>query len=468
MARAQQQGGGAVTVWMIVFAALWLTSTVFLVFLYTGQEELRNANNRLKADKAQLVSSDEESRIPAMRSAVAGGPTAIGLLEEARGTIAFLASGDATHDVAMVRSKRDELLGQISGDAYVSDPDVFDDLSFHEALSLLYEDFKKEHELRVTGERRIGELDTEVSGLVQLNTDQKADFEQRAKELGDQLVSVESDRSRDRTERDEAVARLEREFEARRAQADADLTSQRQRRAEAERLLQESQKRLVAQQKKFGALMIGPRELATAREPDGRILTAIPGDEIVYINLGRDDRLTLGLQFAVYDAETGIPADGRGKGQIEVVSIFDSSAECKVVRNFGPHLILEGDWIANPVYDASRPPSFLVIGAFDLNRDGAADAAGAAAIESMIADWGGTVTTDLTALTDFVVLGAAPPRPIKLSDPTPEQAVRARSMQALWDHYMETVNAARSLSVPVMTQEVFLNFLGYSGRYARR
>ena len=55
MARGQQQGFGSVTIWMIVFVALWLTSTVFLVLLYTAQEELTTENDSLREDNAVLI-----------------------------------------------------------------------------------------------------------------------------------------------------------------------------------------------------------------------------------------------------------------------------------------------------------------------------------------------------------------------------------------------------------------------------
>ena len=78
------------------------------------------------------------------------------------------------------------------------------------------------------------------------------------------------------------------------------------------------------------------------------------------------------------------------------------------------------------------------------------------------------MANELTALTDFVVLGAIPRRPVRRSAPTPEQARQARAQQNLRDAYERTVETAKALSVPVMPQEVFLNFLGYSGRYASR
>jgi hypothetical protein len=74
------------------------------------------------------------------------------------------------------------------------------------------------------------------------------------------------------------------------------------------------------------------------------------------------------------------------------------------------------------------------------------------------------VVTDLTALTDFVVIGRAPRRPRRATDASSEQAQRFSAMQQLHDRYVSTIAGAKSLAVPIMTQEVFLNFLGYGGR----
>jgi hypothetical protein len=262
---------------------------------------------------------------------------------------------------------------------------------------------------------------------------------------------------------------MEREFDTRRQQSDADLTQERRRSAELEEQLTQAQNRFTELQEKLGSLMAGPQALSTAREPDGSVITAIPGDEVVYINLGRNERLVLGLRFAVYSADDGIPADGRAKAQIEVVSIDQKSAECKIVDVSPNEVIVRGDLIANPIYDRNRAVGFVVVGDFDLDRDGRPDSDGAAAIESMIADWGGTIATELSGLTDFVVVGAAPRVPgAGTTDQSGTAAqASARQQQAL-DRYVGIVDAARALSVPMLTQEVFLNFLGYSGRYAQR
>ncbi len=470
MARLQQ-GINTITVWMIIFVALWLTSTVFLVILYTGQEELNTEIARLTTANEKLISPQQERSVKLVKSArpaSEGGPTVVGLLEDARAQTALLATGEASNDPATVRSKRDQLLGIMQSEGLIADADAYYDLSFYVSMNRLYEAYKAEHGLRNAAEKRKDDLEDQVAKLVADDASLRNDFESRAKKLTEQLQETEAGRASYREGRDEAVAKLEREFEQRRAQNDADLTNERRRRAECQERLTEAQARYVALREKLGGLLIGPEELATARQPDGRVLTAIPGDPVVYINLGRKDSLVNGLQFAVYSAETGIPEDGRAKAAIEVVSISDSSAECRILGVARNEVILEGDLIANPIYDPARPLSFVVLGEFDLDGDGMPDRAGTAAIKAMVKDWGGKVMDDLTPLTDFVVVGAAPPRPRLATDVPPDQTEQNNSTRRQWKHYEDTLETAKSLAVPVLTQEVFLNFLGYTPRFARR
>ncbi len=469
MAKGQLQGGNAVTVGMIVAVALWLTSTVFLVILYTGQEALNSENARLQSANRRLMSPAEEKAIDLAKNAQETGPTVVGLLEEARSQTATLATGAATDDAGAIRTKRDQLLRLIRTESKISKPDAFDEISYHDALARLYESYKAEHDLRQAAEDRTARLESEVTQLVDAGANQKNDFDKRAKDTSQQLEQCEADRTAYRTERDKGVEKLEREFDDGRKRSDADLTKERQQRAAAEKRLVALQNRIAAQQEKFGGLLVGPEKLSTARQPDGKVLTAVPGDDVVYISLGREHSLTLGLRFAVYSARTGIPEDGRAKAQIEVVSIFESSAECRIVNVAGNEVVLENDLIANPVYDPSRSLTFVVLGEFDLDHDGLPDRDGAATLASLISNWGGKVGAELTPWTDFVVLGASPRRP-RPSVEGVDQAVATTSTtakepsQRAWASYNETLESAKTMAIPMLTQDVFLNFLGYGGR----
>lgn len=465
MARARE-GGTAVTVGMIAFAALWAMATVFLVILYTGQEDLNNEITQVRTENEQIVSSQERRSIEMIKGARAGGPTVVGLMEQARGDTALLATGDPADDPGSVRAKRDQILSAIRDDGLVKDTGKYEDVSLHQALTMLYEAYRSESSLRAELSKRAGDLEAEVTRLVEENASVKSDFEVRAAEMTATLNEAESARTTSRTERDASLASIEAEFAKVSQQNTEALTHERELRQACEVDLGEAQERFRVLRRRLGDMMVGPDELATARTPDGKVLTAVPGDEVVYVDLGRRDGLTLGLQFAVYSADIGIPADGRSKAQVEVVSINDTSAECKIVRQGRNQVILAGDLIANPIYDPSRPMVFVVTGGFDLNRDGAIDADGVGSVASLVRHWGGTVGDELTPLTDFVVVGAAPRRPRPDGEVSPDRVEVNRSRREVWDAYTETVTTAKNLSIPMMTQEVFLNFLGYSDRFA--
>lgn len=468
---AKQQGANSITVWMIVFVALWLTSTVFLVILYTGQEDLNSEITRLTTAKERLISSQQERSIDLVRNArptSEGGPTVVGLLEQARSETAELATGDPTDDVASATSKLDQIINAIEMDGLVPASDEYAGLSYNEAITNLYDAFRAEHDLRQSAETRLAQLDSEVAKLSEQAAALTASFEEQTSEINAQLAEIEADRTAYRQDRDAAVASLEQEFENRRAQNTAQLTEARQLKTQSDERLAIVRARIKGLKSKLGGLFIGPKENSTARIPDGKILTAIPGDRVVYINLGRNDALTLGLRFAIYSAQTGIPADGRSKAQIEVVSISESSAECDIISTSRNEVILEGDLIANPIYSSDTPQNVLVVGSYDLNRDGLPDRDGSSAITAIVKNWGGKVIDQLNPETDFVVVGAAPRKPRPANDVSPDQVEQNRLRQESWDAYYDVIESARSMSIPMMTQDVFFNFLGYSNKYARR
>jgi hypothetical protein len=328
---------------------------------------------------------------------------------------------------------------------------------------LLYEAFNTQTTVRKDLEARVNQLQGDVTRFAESGSQQQVDFEQRAAQLAEQLKAVESARDAFRAERDRQIAEIQKLKDDDRLVAEADLTKERQRVAALETQMTQLRLRLNALQEKFGDLIIGPEELATARRPDGHILTAIPGDEVVYINLGARDKLVLGMSFAVYSPDSGIPLNGKSKAQIEVVSIDQSSAECKIVRHYGPGMILEGDLIANPAYDRTRAVRFVIAGDFDLDHDGVIDGNGGGVLAAIIAKWGGLTADEVNALTDFVILGVQPRRPRQLTEAAPEELARIQAMQQRYDHYQQVFQASRDLAVPTMTQPVFLAFLGFAG-----
>lgn len=451
---------------MIVFAALWLTSTVFLIILYTGQEDLVSENKRLTEAKLQLISTQEKRSIPLIQSMSASGPTAVGILERLRRETSLLATGDDSDDPTTIRAKRDKFFEEIERDHLLPEGTRLANLSLLEAANLLSATLASSSGRLQELNDRVAKLDAEVRTLEETLDAERQNFEEKTKQLQARVAESEASRIAYQKARDEAIAAIEDDIAKTREEGTRQITAEREKNERLQNDLDALRQRLAAQEEKSGGLTRGPDRLATARRADGTVLTAVAGDDVVYIDLGSKDRLTLGMQFAVYNAESGIPADGRAKARIEVASIFEDSAECKIVRRRRGQVIFEGDLIANPIYDRDRPQRFLVVGEFDLDRDGRADTDGAKVIESLVRDWGGIVTHDLSAVTDFMVLGTSPKRPLpgNTRNLTAEQAERRAAQEKAYLLYTDRLSTARALSVPILPHDLFLNFLGYRVR----
>jgi len=212
-----QSGSNAITVWMIIFVGLWLTSTVFLVIMYTGQQDLISENTRLRAAKDKLISAREESSVELVRQAKAGGPTVVGLLESARAQTAEVATGNASDDVATVQSQRDQLLDSFRLDGIVDQPASYQGLSYQSALSKLYEGYRTLYEKWKSAQDHLLQTQGELATLHESAEKLSAAYALRTQEFTDQFATVEAGRSDYRKQRDDEVAAMKRDFEKARA-----------------------------------------------------------------------------------------------------------------------------------------------------------------------------------------------------------------------------------------------------------
>ncbi len=457
---ASQPGLTAAHVWMIVFAVLWLVSTGLLVWVYTDQETVRGRNADLESENRRLIAAGER-QLPYVGQAREGGPTVVGLIEKDRAETALLAVGAEDSEPETVAGDLNRLLSTIRDENKVVNASAFDGVSLLGGLEALYEQYRQVHDHWRQSQDEVEGLNTQLQELENANQQRLADFQKKTQEVSDELERIKSQWETLQEEHEEQIVAFQTKYNLFRSSASAGIQELITERDRLDKDLKELSERFAELQKKLGELQITPVPLQTLREPDGVILTAQPGEDVVYINLGRDAQLTLGLQFAVYPADTGIPVDGRSKARIEVVSVYDRSAACKVVEQLASRIILEGDLIANPVYDRSRPLTFLVIGEFDLNQDGNPDPDGAERIRTLIETWGGTTVDTVSARIDFVVAGTPPAEPRVSGEATPEILERNKEIAEKLERFTMQLETAKALSIPVLNQGVLLSFLGY-------
>ena len=230
-----------------------------------------------------------------------------------------------------------------------------------------------------------------------------------------------------------------------------------------------AQQRIAHLQKQIHATMPSPDPNVPAYQPDGKII--LIDNQIVHLNIGRDDRVYRGLTFTVYDRGMPIPKDGRGKAEIEVFDVQKNISTARIVHSEKRNPIVGDDIVANLIWDSHKTNLFMIAGEFDLNSDGAIDYDAIDKIKALIEKWGGKVTDTVSVDTDFLVLGRPPQVPGKPTleqreeDPMAMQKYEA-SLQKL-AHYNQVKSQAQALWVPVFNTERFLHFIGYKAQ-ARR
>ncbi|MBN1513919.1 MAG: hypothetical protein JXB13_18020 [Phycisphaerae bacterium] len=457
---ATQPGFSTAHIWMISFAVLWLVATGLLVWVYTDQEKVVTENDDLRRENTKLISPNEKL-LPHYGKGQPGVVTVVGLLEQDRARTAELASGQPDHTPAAVKSELDAVVDRIRSEKLVSDTSSFGGASAVGALRSLYGEFTNLHTRCTDAENQVRELTDEVKSLADASATRRNEFDAQSAAVAQKLDEISREWERLQEDHRKQIAEFEKDLEDFRQDASRNIKELSLKRDSFEKDLTDIQQKYSDLRKKLGELQITPVPLQTLRQPDGLVLTAKAGEDVVYINLGQDAQLTLGLQFAVYSPDTSIPADGQSKARVEVVSIYERTSACKIVEKSPDELILEGDLIANPIYDRSRPLIFLVLGEFDLNHDNRMDPDGAAKIKALIENWGGRTTDTVSARLDFIVVGSPPREPRVIGEATAEVVERNREITRQFEEYTRQLETANSLSIPVLTPPVFLRFLGY-------
>lgn len=199
---------------------------------------------------------------------------------------------------------------------------------------------------------------------------------------------------------------------------------------------------------------------------DGHVVAVDATAGTATIDLGRRDKIRVGLTFAVYEEASAIRPDDQGnypagKASLEVIRIDDTSAVCRILVERAGNPVVKGDMLANAVYDPRKVYKFLVVGNFDANRDGVSTDGERQSLEATIKDWGGVVTDELTGDVDFLVMGERPTLPPEPPINAPiavvEQYVRAQQTIARYD---ELFKQAAATSMPILNENRLRTLIG--------
>jgi len=436
----QQRGGSnATTIGMVVAIVLAVLFLAALIWMFIQQEDLKRAAEQATAARARMAASGDENAARQMFPDAAGaGKTLIGEMNKGINVLCSRLSGDPSNTPQIALGKLDTVLQTIADEGKIDKPELVGTAggaaAIIENLYRLYLDQLAASERAAEDLARANtRLDEKSQAFIQLD----ATFQQELNKLKAQVESLQTAKSEFERVKSSEVEALAQQI----SEKQESLNSMRVARSELVNTFREEYGRLeglLGEQREALKELRGPgargaQELALARKPIGRVLRALPGDSLVHIDLGRRDNVTLGMTFSVYSADERVPADGRGKANIEVVSLGERTAECRVTTPPSPDdPILEGDAVGNIILsrNKAKKPQFCIVGEFDVDYDGHVDLRGREAIAALVHRYGGEVVDEVTAFTDYVVLGLEPsstayPTPAAAESRAPAEAAGA-------------------------------------------
>lgn len=480
---------------LITFVGLFIAATTVAVIYYVKAEELRTRSDDLQEQMDTLASREEARGIGGIVGAKMQGHSNLGTMVEHLNEMVRLVVGgpvpmtSAEVKVAAAAKKIAPLLEQAG--AFIAlpvppapDPNTIDpnDPAEHNeikpvqvALTSLVSDLlaklDQTTKQRDASEEQLGTLRKRFDDAIATMEQTEQALRAQVGEYYEQVQDVKTDYNNLRVlvqqNSDERAKTLLDQLDKTRAEA-----------TQLNRDLLKAQAELnVAQGKLAGALAAvneikpAPDREATAFKPDGQVVLVDEASKIIHINLGSEDRVYRGLTFSVYDKGTGIPRDGVPKAQVEVLAVDRQISTARILDSQRKNPIGVGDSVANLIWDVGRQNQFVVAGEFDLDRDGVVDYDGVRKIEGLVRRWGGLVTEDVSANTDYVILGAeptVPPEPTlvqQTNDPTAMDKYNAARRAE--EHYQQIRRRAESLYVPIFNYDRFLYFTGYAGQVGK-
>lgn len=444
--------------WVIVFAILSVVSLGLFIFQLTNNKAAVNEATRAREEKQrygnppQYYQDEARSRNTNVFAA---------MVEDLR-RIAAVVTGN-TDDVGLtVIAKCEQAITDIAGrKTGVNESDTL--LTALTSLDRLHTD---ERQRADRAEADLADVRREKDSLTAQLKATRDQFEAQVATLTEQLRRNEEEKINALQQKDQQLGEVQTTLNAR----EQELLQIRREGHARERdlqieigLLQTQVGTLQDQLRTLKQTSFDPNAILT--KADGKILRAVPGSDLVYVNVGTADKIKVGMRFEVYSRTREPTRQLRGKASLEVVTVMEDTAECRVSRREAGQPIIDGDIIVNIAYERNRQPKFVVRGEFDLDYDGIPDADGPEQVRSLIREWGGQVVADLDESVDFVVVGQSPGVPTFADDEMVSDIVRdqMRRQELAGSEFAQLLGRAASMYIPVVTQNQFLFLTGYAG-----
>ncbi|MBB6428351.1 hypothetical protein [Algisphaera agarilytica] len=426
MARARSGGGSTGSIWgLVLFGAGFFISMILAIVFYTKVEAAEQAAEAAQSE-LNSVRNSADSNDPAYTALTAEG------------------SGTAVRKLLNAVGERDTQIG------------------------VLQSDLGAQTNARNAAEAQL-QTQTEATQKAQADLQQTVDAKDaQAKQLTAQVTALESTVSAISQENTNLKSLIDSSIEDVVDNYDAQINEWKKRTSDAQAEASASERTVIELRETIEVLRGKRPEDIPVTLADATVVAQIPDQNKIYLDIGRDANLRLGMAFQVYDAGDVVKIEdpqAEGKAVVEVININSNSAIARIVQRKPRAVVNDGDILVNVVYDPNRLYSFHVFGQFDLNYDGDLDENGNDKVRSLVTRFDGLISEELDYATDYLVLGIEPVLPDRPEDELDLIKMREfRTALENYQAYQDLISKARELGVPVLNQNRFLDLIGYFER----
>jgi len=472
MALARQTQSSTMLYTVITFVALFIIAAILAVIFYLKSEDWRDQYRTSQRDTAEIASENQVRNIGSLVGQKERNQSRLsqllGYIDQLYVMFVGIQPQETSAEVKILemQAKYKDVLAKLPQEMTIS-ADA-NDTNGPGAVSIIagYNNkLKQKQELADQLTSQLADLNSEYDLARQGAVQREEDLRTQIRSEQEKADSVQQSYDQLRELMDKKATEQVQTIMQQRDQAVDEKNKAKQELQAALSKLTITQNRLEEALSRLDVLKPRPKEDIAAYKPDGHIITVDTSANIVFIDIGSEDKIYPGLTFSVYDRNASVTAEDTSKAEIEVFNVDKNTAAARINKSNKKNPVAEGDIIINLIWDSRTVNRFIVAGEFDFNGDGNIDPDGAEKIKQLIENWSGKVEDVVTIDTDFVVLGTAPQVKKKptldeiQADPMANEKYEA-SLRAS-EQYQEIKNQAKDLYIPVFNLKRFLNFIGY-------
>lgn len=468
---------GAALYTLMIFVAISIIGVALAVLFFIQAASYKSQAQTLQAQTDDLATSAEIRKINTLVGDKQRSKSRLGTMVDFVDEVTQLITGKVAEDmpaesrVTDAKTKAKETVSQLAvkhKDINLNDANSIALIPVIEKLNRKLENTTK---TAAATEQQLNDLQKRFNDAIQNSLDKEKTLSDEKTKALDQVAAIQKEYSELKSLLEKSASQ---QVKSLTSQLETEKTAAKQLNQDILKVQAElkiSQDKINKIQESLNAAIPQPDSEVASYKVDGRIMLLDEKSKTVFINIGSIDHVYQGLTFAVYDKNVPMPKDGKGKAEIEVYSVGKNVSTARITQWDPKNPVLVDDVIANLIWDSDKTNVFAVAGQFNLGDETNPTVSGTERIKALIERWGGKVEDKISVDTDFLVLGGESQQPKKPTfeeskvDPTAMEKYEATLKEIA--QYNEVLKQAQALSVPILSTERFLYFIGYKSQADR-